>query len=985
MARHPRTGRLHGFRQPRTVLLLVLLPVLLPGISGCTRLFYRTKADKEVTEVLLDKDKFPAWKVEQYHVYPDPRARFADPTCPDRPPMPPDDPAAWLLSPHSQLPGKAGIARVEGTGYLDLLAAWDAENRAEEAARKQQEKAEGTQPPSAGASPPAAPAPEKTDAAAAPAKADAATLPALPCVGNEGQQRPFRIKLEQAVELGLINSREFQDRREDLYLTALPVTAERFAFAAQFLAFGTAIRERLGREVPEAGGQARERWNMSGTTAMSKLFPTGALLLLGYANRTVVELTGQPRHTISEGTVNLDLVQPLLQGGGRAVTLEPLTQVERNLLYEIRDFARFRKEYFVNVVGGTGIGFTYNLPQFRARLPGTVIPRGLLVTPIVLPGEGGISPIASSAQVPPQITGYLPVLLQAALLQNDRENVESLQRFLRIFRAFEEGGDVSRVQVYQVEQQLLSGQNTVLTRERDLGDSQDRFKIQLGLPPNIQLELDDAPVRPITRQLDRYDEVIKQSDVVRDTAGALVDPSLIPTMRQRLRRLLLDSPLVRGTRFQEQLPVRWARWERLSPANEHRELQRTLGELRQERRLLRDKADDYMLKEQPLPEVDVRRLTQLDAEIALGEFELSLRLYESLATKPEAGPPQPMGDAEAQLRERARRESQRNMAFRTLINDFILVLNEPRDERIDEIRADWPELPPLRVEGVNLLEVDADTAYTVVAQQALINRWDLMNSRAQLVDVWRQIAVSANSLLGVFNVRYSLESTTPRGLAEPFNFAGSRTRHQLILDGELPLVRTLERNSYRAALIAYQRERRALMAVEDRVLYDVRSELRDLRTLAEQYRIQKRQTEISYVNVEQALESFLQPPQPSNQPPGSGQSGNAAALTTQLLNNQQRLNTAQNQLYQFWVGYYTTRLELFRDLELLPLDFRGVWTDDAATCDPGSAGANRSTDSAGQPRDQRYVPGGEDGRRPERLPQPKPLAPAPGAEASPRG
>ncbi len=65
------------------------------------------------------------------HVYPDSRARFADPTNPDRPPMPPDDPAAYDLSPNPQKPGKPGVARVEGSGYLDLMTKWDAENRAE--------------------------------------------------------------------------------------------------------------------------------------------------------------------------------------------------------------------------------------------------------------------------------------------------------------------------------------------------------------------------------------------------------------------------------------------------------------------------------------------------------------------------------------------------------------------------------------------------------------------------------------------------------------------------------------------------------------------------------------------------------------------------------------------------------------------------------------------------------------------------------------
>ena len=44
--------------------------------------------------------------------------------------MPPDDPAARDMAPNPQKPPKkAGVALVQGTGYLDLLANWDALNR----------------------------------------------------------------------------------------------------------------------------------------------------------------------------------------------------------------------------------------------------------------------------------------------------------------------------------------------------------------------------------------------------------------------------------------------------------------------------------------------------------------------------------------------------------------------------------------------------------------------------------------------------------------------------------------------------------------------------------------------------------------------------------------------------------------------------------------------------------------------------------------
>ncbi len=90
--------------------------------AGCSRPYFRKDADKEVAEILAKKDKYPDWKIDNWHVYADPRARFADNSDPDHPPMPPDDPAAHDMSPNPQKPGKAGVKRIEGTGYLELIA-----------------------------------------------------------------------------------------------------------------------------------------------------------------------------------------------------------------------------------------------------------------------------------------------------------------------------------------------------------------------------------------------------------------------------------------------------------------------------------------------------------------------------------------------------------------------------------------------------------------------------------------------------------------------------------------------------------------------------------------------------------------------------------------------------------------------------------------------------------------------------------------------
>ena len=43
--------------------------------------------------------------------------------------------------------------------------------------------------------------------------------------------------------------------------------------------------------------------------------------------------------------------QPLLRGSAREVVLEPLTQAERNLVYSVRNFERFRRTFALPVDG----------------------------------------------------------------------------------------------------------------------------------------------------------------------------------------------------------------------------------------------------------------------------------------------------------------------------------------------------------------------------------------------------------------------------------------------------------------------------------------------------------------------------------------------------------------------------------------------------------------------------------------------------------
>jgi outer membrane protein TolC len=975
----------------------------LVGNAGCTRHFFRKKADEEVAEVLAEKDKYPDWRIEQFHVYPDPRARFADPTNPDRPPKPPDDPAAYDLSPNPQRPPKAGVAEVEGEGYLELLAAWDAQNRAEAAAaagqtdaaqkplngqaeqipiqpREKPDRLPDEKPPL-----PAkenAPEPARTTPEAPKGYAGggtAASTTSLSSTPKPGAPKPYLLKLEQAVELGLINSREYQDAREDLYMTALPVTLQRFAFTAQFFGFEQAIRQWAGRETPEGH---QNNWTLNSNAGFAKLFSTGALLLFNFANQTVINMSGPLRgDALSQSTINLDLVQPLLRGSGRAVALEPLTQAERNLLYEIRTFARFRKTFYVAIAGGgggsitgaafqpvgviapTGFSPTAGLGS-SGLVPGSIAPILITGNPNlrVIPGISGQISLATAFAAP--VSGYLTTILQASQMQVDEYNIAKLEQFLKLAQALEEGGEVSRLQVDQFEQQLLAGRTSLLTDQQQYLQSLDQFKLQLGVPTNLAIELDDSPFRPLTQQFRRYEDLFQEF-----TAASTTEPDrfrdLEPSkVRSELRRLFTSSALVRGTRFRTRIEASWGFWEKLSDI----ELQKLLASYSEERRRLLEKKTDLENKGQTLSAADQQRLSTLNFEIDLGLFERELREYES----------QPWRNV---LNPEVRRRQQQ-AKFRYVQNRFILVLAEARNERLEQLRGTWPDLAKLCVNGVDLLKADLSDAEAAVAQAALLNRLDLMNARAQVVDAWRQLAIFANALLGTFNVQYHLDSSTPAGVSQPLNFNAHRTRQQLILNTELPLVRKQERNSYRASLINFQRSRRILQRAEDQVVFDTRGELRQLRQQEENYRIQERQIELAYLTVDNSLDTFQAPPAavPAGVV-GFDTATRAAALANQLIQAQASLYRAQFAMTTIWITYLNTRLQLYRDMELMPLDNRGVWIDEISTreCPDQTAGGNsdsgRCSPGGGSP-----APG--DQRLNQRL-QPQAVAPTQGAHLEP--
>ncbi|RUL82522.1 TolC family protein [Tautonia sociabilis] len=933
------TRRTPGGRAAR----LAMAAAALVASPGCTREFFRNWADQDVTEAIFEKSRDPRFRIDLFTVTPPALSRFADPYDPDRPPAPPDDYVAQVLNPQPQKPGHRLLTPAEGTGYLDLLEQW----RRERQYRRPVDVTIDTgpsggdlapPPPSTpspfptspnrgpgapGMSPiptdeelgdPAPPDPRRPapDAASTPEPLSSRPLrdnsvhiaslqipdqPVTPGVepdqGPFGAQGvspeeisgladeptesgrslieilkpeaivfdearaaglgeeidPYIVDARQILTLALQNSRAYQFNLETLYLQALPVTLERFQFTPQFAAglnpggpsFGGFTGPSPGNQYTyrtlETGSPA-SLLNVGGVAGFGKLLSFGTSITGNFANQTILNFGGPNAvQTTSQSFLPLNVVIPFLRGGGRAVALEGLTQAERNLLYAVRQFARFRKEFFVSVLAGGSVT-----------------------------GGGGGDPT----------TGYLNLLLQLQSVENNTKNVAAYERVLEVFQELSRGAasTVAPLDLVNVEIDLQSQRLSLLQSSTNYRNSLDQFKQQIGLPP-------DTPLVPDTELLRGFRQVFDEID------------ALETKPRPVLERLVEELPPLEDVVIDGRPVIA---------------LYRRAADIGRQRRPIQQRVAD-------------RQLARSAAEQRISQLQDLLRQIE-----------QGFGDPSMEEPTRQQLEQERR-----ILMQFDPSLDARDREEIRRL---------LELEGEILEEANDQLEDLLRAAErvALENRLDLMNSRAQLYDAWRQLAVTANALQGIFTVTLSNQYLTPIATTNnPFAFDDQVKQFSLLLRAELPLIRLQERNSYLTAVINYQRARRSLMQVEDSLKNQLRQTIRNLQLQYQQYEISKTQYVVALVTLDQSFQRFLEPPR------GGGGSSAGSQLVLTLLRGLNSVNGAQNNLIRNWVSYQTIRLGLYRDLGIMPYDEWEAFYELFPAASPAGPGVGVGTDRATAP------------------------------------
>jgi len=148
------------------------------------------------------------------------------------------------------------------------------------------------------------------------------------------------VTLPHAVALATAHNREYQTQKELLYTSALNLRLVRHGYETQLFGGGNWLYQ---QEDDDSAVQAEAN------IGFNRLLATGTQISTRVGLAWLEILSGRGHQGLG-AVFNGTLVQPLLRGSDRLVVMENLTQAERDTLYQIRTFNRFRKQFVVSVI-----------------------------------------------------------------------------------------------------------------------------------------------------------------------------------------------------------------------------------------------------------------------------------------------------------------------------------------------------------------------------------------------------------------------------------------------------------------------------------------------------------------------------------------------------------------------------------------------------------------------------------------------------------
>ncbi len=495
-------------------------------------------------------------------------------------------------------------------------------------------------------------------------------------------------------------------------------------------------------------------------------------LLARFANSIILTFNGPQGFAADVGSELLfDISQSVLQ---RDIRLEGLTQAERDVVYAVRDFARFRKTLFVD-----------------------------------------------------QAQQYYSLIRLYRQIEINSQNYFTLVRQFNQTAAEFRAGLASRIEVDQIEQQVLNGRRGLITSCVNLEGLLDNLKVRIGLPTEQPINVDLTELNLLTLRDElsvngRLIERVRRRLIVERQAADPARATLLSASVVLLDRMLESIRLRERLEYQPPDPDQLRDFRAvLRTAVGRLGVEESLDELNSE---LRSESPDLLTVFQRRIDVirELRRLIEFQLELAA---ELSrpadqiaalrqqweqqdqqltnlIGRVQQLITQEQLDQlPQVVDDA-ARLQQSVELVVQASTVLSGL-NDRRLAPEQEFQETIqlvDSLLRESEVFLSSAEGGLVPVEIDMDDAVLT----ALVMRFDLINQRGALADDRRQIKLAADDLKSILNLQATQSIRTRPDVNRPFDFEFDESTTRLSLTFDAPLNRRAQRNRYRQSIINYQ-------------------------------------------------------------------------------------------------------------------------------------------------------------------------------------
>ena len=237
------------------------------------------------------------------------------------------------------------------------------------------------------------------------------------------------LTLAKAVEIATKYSRSYQSQKESLYTSALGLTSTRHQYERQW--FGT-----FDGQYRDTGGT--ESTTLSSQSGLDQAFITagGIIANAGLSIDWNRFLNGDPYSTLSS-FLSASVTAPLLGNVAGKQAWESLTQAERNVLYSVRNFNRYRQTFVVSIINEY-----YRVLQAEERLK-----------------------------------------IARASYERQLRTAEQTQLEVDV-------GQRAQSEADRIRQDLLNAENSIVSNEQSYKQTLDSFKVTLSLPTDANITLD---------------------------------------------------------------------------------------------------------------------------------------------------------------------------------------------------------------------------------------------------------------------------------------------------------------------------------------------------------------------------------------------------------------------------------------------------------------------------------------------------------------